>query len=92
MRPYSNQPFSLILKGKSKKGKQRIKQYGITWKVLEMGMPPCLDGEPGYKVCVTGSENSLRWILIDQDKDFEIVDSYGTLEIDLDTILASSDN
>ena len=65
----------LTLKGKTQKGKNRIREHGTSWQVrMDFKSVPCLDDKPGLFIAPIGDDGSnSRWIRQVDDKDFEIL-------------------
>jgi hypothetical protein len=60
------------LKGISLKGKNRIREHGDTWDVVEdSNNVPCLNNRPGF--LIKSPDGDLRWIAKQDDDNFEIV-------------------
>lgn len=62
------------LTGKSLKGKNRVREHGSLWKVLDCSRQvQCLNLRAGILVCpVTTLDSASRWIEVDGDRDFEV--------------------
>lgn len=61
----------MIIKGKTQKGKNRIREWGSEWNILE---------RKGDRIAIVSikeqcnwSANSVRWIEKNNDQDFEII-------------------
>ena len=62
----------LILKGKTRKGKNKIHEHGTEWGVVEVSQAvACLNG-PGMLIRSL-STNDRRWIAQENDIDFAII-------------------
>lgn len=65
----------LILTGKDKKGRQRIKQHGEKWVVVEIKDTVVFNPEPGPWLLVEpelGQRQAMRWINPQNDPHFKI--------------------
>jgi hypothetical protein len=75
---------TLILRGKSSHGKNRVNQFGKVWEVAEIRdrlQTTTHKGVPGPFLCIfSGSplednpRDTMRWIAENNDPDFEIVE------------------
>ncbi len=57
----------LWLKGKTRKGKNRIREHGEWWSLFDNSLP-------GNTILVqsVAKKNELRWISLDNDPDFDV--------------------
>lgn len=65
----------LILKGKSLKGKNRVRELGPIWKIVEIRDNVAFSTEHGpwaLIVPANGDKEKSRWVNMKNDKDFEI--------------------
>ena len=64
----------ITVKGKSNKGKIRVKLYGDKWEVVAINnQVPCLNG-PGVQLeSVVDEEAYTRWMALNDDPDFIIL-------------------
>lgn len=61
----------LILRGKTLKGKNRIREHGTHWEIVDIANGvSCLNGSPGFLIQTL---DDLRWIKQENDQDFVIV-------------------
>lgn len=65
----------LTLEGRSKKGRERVKQYGDKWKIVEIIDKKGTDERPLLRVksLPITLHSDDRWIKCGWDQDFEIV-------------------
>lgn len=77
--------MALRLKGNTNKGKQRVKEHGEWWVVKDLASPKVCNGEPAYLIRPKSDDvcSDIRWILVNGDKDFEIIEKRGELTIEL---------
>lgn len=76
----------VVLRGKTRHGKNRLNQHGETWIVIE---EKTFQGQPAIRLRSTKKTEGqagkkgfdTRWVLIDNDRDFEIVDTITDDEI-----------
>jgi len=68
----------LRLKGKSRKGKNRVKENGDDWVILEaVSSVSALKGQPGFLIAPVADliegydRNKMRWMHQQNDPDFE---------------------
>jgi len=61
-----------ILKPKTKKGKERIKQYGASGIVLDVKDKVIFSCENGPWLLIEAADPTSRWVHIKFDKDFEV--------------------
>lgn len=68
----SGRPTIFILEGKSRKGKNRIREHGSEWELRRSSeAAQCLDGCPGWFIFPTnGQLEDSRWIRQHDDPDF----------------------
>ena len=74
--------MSIILKGITLKGKNRVREQGSEWVIGRMTDKVEFSQESGPWWLVrpiTGSQIQDRWIRNTVDKDFEVVETVGTL-------------
>lgn len=74
--------MSIILKGITQKGKNRVREQGSEWVIEKMNHEVGFSQEAGPWWLIrpiTGSETASRWIRNTHDKDFEVVKAIGTL-------------
>ena len=74
--------MSIILKGITQKGKNRVREQGKEWIVLRMQREVAFSSDKGIWWLIrpiTGFETASRWIHNTIDKDFEVVETIGTL-------------
>ena len=74
--------MSIILKGITQKGKNRVREQGTEWIILKIEHRVLFSQEPGPWWLIrpiTGFETASRWIRNMVDKDFEVVEAVGTL-------------
>lgn len=67
--------MTLKLRGITRKGKNRIKQFGEHWLVKDEGN---FNGNPSYKVRPANGSDDLRWVFKNNDPDFEIISTHPT--------------
>lgn len=59
----------VTLTSKTLKGRNRIREHGSQWRIIEVGNPQCFDGAEGLFIeAVEG--NHRRWIRMHDDPDF----------------------
>ncbi len=59
------------IRGKSQKGKSRVREHGEVWEVKKVdGSVDCLGSRPG--VLLEATDGYCRWTAIENDRDFEI--------------------
>jgi hypothetical protein len=66
----------LILKGKTLKGKNRIREQGEVWDIITTADSVLFDSRPGPWLLVVPANTSFekaRWIHAAHDHDFEII-------------------
>ncbi len=64
----------MILRGKTQKGKNRIRELGDEWFIIrESGFVGCAEGAWLLQPASTTDEEKSRWILKKNDPDFEIL-------------------
>lgn len=66
----------VVLLGKSHKGKDRVNRFGDVWQILKIGS---FAGTPSFLLqskCKNdnGETHNFRWVAIENDKDFDIMD------------------
>jgi len=69
----------LILTGKSQKGKNRVRELGPIWKIVEIRDNVAFSTENGpwaLIVPANGDKDKSRWVNMKNDKDFEITVSH----------------
>ena len=74
--------MSIILKGITQKGKNRVREQGTEWVIEKMQDKVVFSQElgPWWLIRpITGFETASRWIRNTVDKDFEVVEAVGTL-------------
>jgi hypothetical protein len=66
----------MLVKGKSQKGKNRIKEHGPQWEVIKE-CRGCfyLKNHPGF--LLKAPDGYLRWMAKDNDEDFEAITPKG---------------
>jgi hypothetical protein len=62
---------TLTVRGKSNKGKNRVRECGDTWVVVAKGNPACLDKKAGVRLLALSGQT--RWMAIEDDRDFEVI-------------------
>lgn len=62
----------LKLRGKTRKGKNRVKEHGEFWEILEEKHADCCNGIGWLIIPKNGDENAIRWINKTNDPDFEV--------------------
>lgn len=60
------------LQPKSKKGKQRLKDFPSTGEVLEIRQSVCFSDKKGPWLLVKGGDPTSRWVHIKEDPNFDI--------------------
>ncbi len=66
------------LSGITKKGRQRVKQHGEMWRVLEVRDTVIFSSERGPWMLVAPgghdkTSNSIRWVHVSADEDFAVI-------------------
>ncbi len=71
--------ITLVLKGISQKGKNRINQLGAEWSVLLVKDTIQFSSEKGPWILIHAKSNiqAVRWIHYSNDKDFKIENSFA---------------
>lgn len=70
---------TITLRGKSLKGKNRIREHGATWAIVDYSnIAMCFNNQPAWYVRseATGHE---RWIRQNDDRDFVIMEAICSL-------------
>ena len=65
----------LILKGKTQKGKNRVRELGEAWRVLETTDSVVFSPQSGpwaMIVPINGDQDKARWVHLSNDADFEV--------------------
>ena len=65
----------VILKGKTQKGKNRIREHGHVWTILKILQDPQFVRERGIWLQlepVETGDRGIRWVRSNDDKDFEL--------------------
>jgi hypothetical protein len=67
----------VTIRGKSQKGKTRVSQFGDTWKVVCFNDDIVARPNGGRCMCVVPATGVAwaRWMAIENDKDFEVVET-----------------
>lgn len=64
---------TLILTGRTRKGKNRVREHGTAWKVADVrGAVDCLAGAPGALIHPILDETPIRWVELDGGPDFNL--------------------
>lgn len=74
--------MSIVLKGITQKGKNRVREQGSEWFVAKMQDEVLFSNERGpwwLIQPITGFRTAQRWIRNTVDKDFEVVETIGSL-------------
>ena len=73
---------AVLLKAKSRHGKNRIHQHGDIWRVAGEGK---FNGQPALSLSsvekTDRGEFDGRWVLLNDDKDFEIIEDLSLIHI-----------
>jgi hypothetical protein len=68
----------LVLRGKTQKGRNRVRENGAEWEVIRISDKVLFDDRPGPWLFVNPTsrtdDDKSRWIHSSADKDFEIVE------------------
>ena len=68
--------IQMILKGKTQKGKNRVRELGSQWTLMRSADRVMFSQEPGpwwLVKPINGFETDSRWIRNTKDKDFEVI-------------------
>lgn len=64
---------TILLKGLSQKGKNRIRENGEEWTVLAIRLTVKFTSEPGPWILVESLKTGhVRWVHVSNDKDFKV--------------------
>lgn len=69
---YAFQGNRIVLIGKTRRGKNKIREHGEYWDVVDRwDCVQCLDNKPGILV-VSIQDQDVRWVAVENDSHFDV--------------------